>query len=388
MGVKREIYLDNAATTRCNREAAKLMMQIACEDYGNAASMHMLGVIAEKYIKQAKEIIAKILKVNTKEIVFTSGGTESNNLAIIGAARANHRAGKHIVTTKIEHPSVSEAFSYLEEEGFEVSYLSVDEFGVISLEELRSIIREDTILVSIMHTNNEIGSVQPIEEIGKVIKAKNPKCLFHIDAVQGFAKAIIKPTKMKIDMLSVSAHKFHGPNGVGFLYIGEKVKIKPIILGGGHQNGLRSGTENIAGVAGLGYAAEIAYQNLEEKVKSLYDTRTYFVNGLKGIEDTRINGYEDERNAPHIVSFSVAGVRSEVLLHALEDKGIYVSAGSACASNHPKISATLKAIGLEDKYLSSTLRFSISDETTKEDIDYTLLALKELIPMLRKYISK
>lgn len=382
-----EVYLDNSATTRTFPEVAELMSKIMCEDYGNPSSMHNKGVQAERYVRYGRETLAKILKVNEKEIYFTSGGTESDNLALIGCAMANYRAGKHLITSKIEHPAILQTMHYLEDQGFEVTYLSVNDKGQISLQELQNAMRKDTILVSIMHTNNEIGAVEPIAEAGRLIKSTNPSTLFHVDAVQGFGKYRIYPKRMGIDLLSVSGHKIHGPKGVGFLYIGEKVKIHNIIYGGGQQKNLRSGTENVPGIAGMAKAAEMLYNHLEEDAERLYSLKDYFCEGLRKIPDIRINNPEGMEGAPHIVSLSVAGVRSEVLLHALEDKGIYVSAGSACSSNKPHTagSATMKAIKLPEEFLDSTLRFSMSVYTTREELDYTLQVMYDIIPMLRKY---
>lgn len=382
-----EVYLDNSATTRTFPEVAELMSKIMCEDYGNPSSMHNKGVQAERYVRYGRETLAKILKVNEKEIYFTSGGTESDNLALIGCAMANYRAGKHLITTKIEHPAILQTMHYLEDQGFEVTYLSVNDKGQIFLQELQNAMRKDTILVSIMHTNNEIGAVEPIAEAGRLIKSTNPSTLFHVDAVQGFGKYRIYPKRMGIDLLSVSGHKIHGPKGVGFLYIGEKVKIHNIIYGGGQQKNLRSGTENVPGIAGMAKAAEMLYNHLEEDAERLYSLKDYFCEGLRKIPDIRINNPEGMEGAPHIVSLSVVGVRSEVLLHALEDKGIYVSAGSACSSNKPHTagSATMKAIKLPEEFLDSTLRFSMSVYTTREELDYTLQVMYDIIPMLRKY---
>ena len=382
-----EVYLDNSATTRTFPKVAELMSKIMCEDYGNPSSMHNKGVQAERYVRYGRETLAKILKVNEKEIYFTSGGTESDNLALIGCAMANYRAGKHLITTKIEHPAILQTMHYLEDQRFEVTYLSVNDKGQISLQELQNAMRKDTILVSIMHTNNEIGAVEPIAEAGRLIKSTNPSTLFHVDAVQGFGKYRIYPKRMGIDLLSVSGHKIHGPKGVGFLYIGEKVKIHNIIYGGGQQKNLRSGTENVPGIAGMAKAAEMLYNHLEEDAERLYSLKDYFCEGLRKIPDIRINNPEGMEGAPHIVSLSVAGVRSEVLLHALEDKGIYVSAGSACSSNKPHTagSATMKAIKLPEEFLDSTLRFSMSVYTTREELDYTLQVMYDIIPMLRKY---
>ena len=380
-----EAYLDNSATTRCFSVVAELMMKIMCEDYGNPSSMHIKGMQAEQYLRYARNVIAKNLKVNEKEIYFTSGGTESDNLAIIGAAMANRRTGSHLITTCVEHPAVLQPMKFLESQGFQVTYLPVDSEGRVVLEQLQRALRPDTILVSMMHTNNEMGALQPIEEAAQIIKNYNPSILFHVDGVQGYGKYRILPRKTGIDMLSVSGHKIHGPKGVGFLYIHEKVKISPVLFGGGQQNGLRSGTENVPAIAGLARAVEEIYANLDADVERMRILKEYFIRGIQRIEGTQINGSIGRDSAPHIISVSIRGIRSEVLLHALEDKEIYVSAGSACASNKPAFSATLKAMGLEKSVLDSTLRFSLSLFTTKEEIDYTLQVLYDIIPMLRKY---
>lgn len=380
-----EVYLDNSATTKCFVQVADLMTQILCEDYGNPSSLHRKGVQAEQYIRYAKEVLARNLKVSEKEIFFTSGGTESDNLALMGGAYASCRSGRHLITTQIEHPAILQTMKHLEEEGFRVTYLPVDEKGCIRLEDLERAITGETILVSIMHTNNEVGSVQPIAEAGALIKRKNPRILFHVDAVQGYGKYRIFPKKLKIDMLSVSGHKIHGPKGTGFLYVDEKVKLKPILFGGGQQNGIRSGTENVPGIAGLAKAVELMYGKLDEDVAKLYELKKTFVEGVQKLDHVIVNGHPDETGAPHIVSVSIRGVRSEVLLHALEDKGIYVSAGSACSAHKPQPSATLKAMGIEPELLGSTIRFSFSVFTTAEEIDYTLRTMYDIIPMLRKY---
>lgn len=383
-----EAYLDNSATTRCSEAAAKMMADLLTEDYGNPSSLHMKGVIAEKFVNDAKKKIAKTLKAQEKEIVFTSGGTESNNLAIIGSAMANKRAGMHVITTSIEHASVSNPMAYLEEQGFEVTYLSVDSDGIISLEELKNAIRPDTILVSLMQINNEIGAVEPIEEAGSIIKAANPAALFHVDAIQSYGKLRIVPKRMNIDLLSVSGHKIHGPKGTGFLYIKDKTKIKPIIYGGGQQKGMRSGTENVPGIAGLGVAAEEIYTDFESKIDHLYELKEHFINEVIKLEGITVNGRTGRDSAPHVVSVSIQNARAETVLHELESHGIYVSSGSACSSNKPAVSHTLKSIGLKNDLLDSTVRFSFSIHTTMEEIDYALEVMGEVIPMLQKYIRR
>ena len=383
-----EAYLDNSATTFCLPEATTLMVELLTKNFGNPSSMHMKGVEAENYIKEAKKKIAKTLKVQEKEIFFTSGGTESNNLAIIGAAEANKRAGMHVITTSVEHASVANPFAYLTENGYEVTYLPVNEYGEISLEELADAIRTDTILVSLMQVNNEIGAVEPIEEAGRIIKEKNPNILFHVDAIQSYGKFRIYPKKMNIDLLSVSGHKIHGPKGSGFLYIREKTKVKPLIYGGGQQMGMRSGTENVPAIAALGVAAEAVYTNFEEKIEHLYELREHFIAEVTKIDGVTVNGRTDRNAAPHIVSVSIDGVRAEVMLHSLEEAHIYVSAGSACSSNKPAVSRTLKNIGLKESLLDSTIRFSFCAETTMEEIDYALDELRKVIPMLQRYTRR
>lgn len=380
-----QAYLDNSATTKCSERAKNKMLQTLLADYGNPSSLHMMGVDAERYVKEAQEKIAKTLKAEPKEIIFTSGGTESNNMALIGTAMANKRAGMHLITTGIEHASVAAPMEYLEEQGFRVTYLPVDKDGIISLEKLKEAVDEETILVSLMMVNNEIGALEPIEEAVRVIKEKNPKILIHVDAIQAYGKFRIIPKKLGIDLLSVSGHKIHGPKGSGFLYVKDKTKIKPLIYGGGQQKGMRSGTENVPGIAGLGEAAEEIYENFEEKVDKMYALKQRFVEGVQKIEGVSVNGKTGRDSAPHIVSVSVDGVRSEVMLHTLEDKNIYVSAGSACSSNKPAVSHTLQQIGLRKDLLDSTIRFSFCVDTTEEEIDYALEVLAGVIPQLRKY---
>ncbi len=381
-----EVYLDNSATTRVTADVAELMTHIMTEDYGNPSSMHNKGFEAEKYLREARETFAGILKVSEKEIFFTSGGTEADNMAIIGGALANRRAGNHIITTEIEHPAVSECFDFLEKNGFSVTRLKVDRNGQISLSELSDAIRDDTILVSVMYVNNEIGACEPIAEAGRIIKERNRNIFFHVDAVQAFGKYRIYPARLGIDALSISSHKIHGPKGVGVLYIRDKAKITQTVFGGGQQRGMRSGTENVPGIAGMALAAKNCYADFDEDIRKLYELKKFFVDGIRLIPDTIVNGLTDENSAPHVVSVSFDGIsKSEVLLHALEERGIYVSSGSACASNKPAISATLRAIGVERNLLTSTIRFSFSRFTTKEELEYVLSALGEILPQLKKY---
>lgn len=381
-----EAYLDNSATTRCLENVRDIVVKTMMEDYGNPSSRHRKGMEAEKYLRDAREKIARTLKVNEKEIFFTSGGTESNNWALVGAALANRRAGMHIITTAVEHAAVIQPMMYLEEQGFRVTYLPVDRYGRISLSALQEAVCEDTILVSVMYVNNELGAVEPVEEIGRFLKEKHPNILFHVDAIQAYGKYRISPKRLGIDMLSVSGHKIHGPKGVGFLYINERVKIRPLILGGGQQKGMRSGTDNVPGIAGLGEAAREAYQDFEEKRAHLLALKKYFMEEAAKLPDVVLNSLPGEEGAPHIVSVSFRGVRSEVLLHALEERGIYVSSGSACSSNKKlPVSTVLKEIGMERDLLDATLRFSFSRFNTEEELAYSIGVLKELLPMLRKY---
>ena len=391
-----EIYLDNSATTMAYKEVADLSYNIMTSAYGNPSSMHSKGVEAEEYVKTAYKQAAKALKVTEKEILFTSGGTESDNLALIGAARANKRAGMHIITTKIEHPAILNTVEYLKSEGFEIDYLGVDSLGLISLDELKEKILPDTILVSIMHTNNEVGSVQPVEEAGKLIKEINPNTLFHVDAVQGFGKAFIYPKKQKIDMLSVSGHKIHGPKGVGILYVDEHVKLKPISYGGGQQKGLRNGTLNVPGIAGMGLAIEMITNGLAEKREELFRLKNFFLTEVSKLPSVKVNGcerlsdgsFDVYKTAPHIMNISVKGLRSEVMLHALEERGIFVSAGSACASHSKKESSTLKAMGASSTETDGALRVSMSEFTTMEELSEMVKDLKEVIEIYGRFTRR
>lgn len=380
-----EAYFDNSATTRCYPEVAEIVVKTMTEDFGNPSAMHLKGVEAEKYVREAAQTLAKILKVNEKEIIFTSGGTESNNLALFGGADANKRSGNHIITTSVEHAAVGQPAERLEQMGYEVTIVPVDHRGVVQLEALEKALRPDTILVSTMYVNNEVGAVMPVEEIAKLVHEKSPKALYHVDAIQAFGKYRIYPKKAGIDMLSVSSHKIHGPKGVGFLYINEKARIQPQILGGGQQAGMRSGTDNVPGIAGLGVAAKMVYTDFDEKIEHMYQLKERLAEGFLKLPDVRLNGMEIREGAPQILSASFLGVRSEVLLHTLEEKGIYVSAGSACSSHKRKAAGTLSAMGIEAAQRESTLRFSFSEENTFEEVDYALEVIGQVLPMLRRY---
>ena len=378
------IYFDNAATTRALPAVAEKMSTMLCEQYGNPASVSAMGLAAEKEIRNAAEIIARGIHCKYDEVFFTSGGTEGDNWAIYGTAEGYKRQGQHFITTEIEHPAVKNPMKLLEEKGAEVTWLKVDRQGHISLEELANAIRPDTVLVSTILVNNETGTVQDAAAIGKLIKEKNPQCLYHVDAVQAFGKYPIDVEKMKIDLLTMSGHKIHGPKGTGFLYVGEKVKIKPILFGGGQQKDLRSGTENVPGFAGFGLATKIVYEDLEARIVRMRAVKDRLTERLKTLPDVYIN----EGEAPHILSVSFVGVRSEVMLHALEERQIYVSSGSACSSNKPAVSHVLSSIGLQKNRLESTIRFSFSAENTVEQADYAADVIEEILPVYRKYVRK
>lgn len=379
-------YLDHSATTRCFERVQEIVRKTMDDAYGNPSSMHKKGMEAETIVRGAAQTIAKTLKAAEKEIIFTSGGTESNNLALIGAAMAHRRAGNRLITTQIEHPSVSNTMKYLQEQGFEVIWLPVSRDGIVSMDALREAVNDATVLVSVMHVNNEIGSIQPLAEAAKIIHEKNPNTLFHVDAVQSYGKMRIRPKKLGIDLLSASGHKIHGPKGIGFLYRREKIRLQPILFGGGQQAGLRSGTHNVPGIAGLGEAAAEAYENQEDKTARLRECKERLLERTAQIEGIVINSPIGDDGAPHIVNLSIPGIRSEVMLHALEEHGVYVSAGSACASNHPEPSRTLQAIGLEPALVESALRFSFSSSTNLQEIDYAAEKLAELVPKLRRYV--
>ncbi len=377
-----EVYFDNSATTKVYPEVKDIMFKVMDEDYGNPSSLHMKGVKAEHYIKDSADVIAKTLKCTPDEIIFTSGGTESNNLAIIGTALAKKRKGKHLVTSSIEHASVLSVMAFLEKEGFEVTYISPDSSGKVNAEAFADAVRDDTILVSCMHINNEIGAVQPIAEIAKAVKKKNPNVYVHTDCIQSFGKIEVNLKKLGVDMLSVSGHKLHGPKGSGFLYVKKGTLIRPIIYGGGQQKNMRSGTENVPAIAGLGVAVKLTMTDMAEKMERVMSLRDKLIEELTALPEV----YSNSETAPHIASISFTGVRAEVMLHALEDKGIYVSSGSACSSNKRRESAVLTAIGLDRDRLESTLRFSFNETNTEEEVDYAVKTIAELLPVLRHYV--
>ncbi len=382
-----EIYFDNAATTKPYKEVCELVKKTMEEDYGNPSSMHKRGFGAEQIINNATDIIAGTLRCKRENIIYTSGATESNNTCLISIALGKMAVGKHIITTSIEHPSVSEALMYLKEKfGFEITTLAVDERGYISLDELKSALREDTILVSVIYVNNEIGVIQDIANVSKAVKSYNENIVLHCDVVQAYGKIELRPKKYNIDLMSVSGHKFHGPKGVGFIYKSEKLHLPPFIHGGGQQNKLRSGTQNVAGIAGMGLAAKMSCSKIEENKEHILGLKESFVRKLLEIGDVVINSHEG--CVPNIVSATVQGVRAEVLLHAIEESGIYVSAGSACSTNRAGHSPTLMAMGLSEQTITSTLRFSFCGSNTMEEVDRCIEVMSEQIPLLRKFMRR
>ena len=381
-----EIYLDNSATTKPYQEVVDKMVLALTTQYGNPSSIYKKGIEVEREIKEIRRNIARSLGAKETEIYFTSGGTECNNTIIRSVAKLNKKTKNHIISTVIEHPSFLNTLKYLEADGFEVTYLPVGKDGKISLEDLKNAIKKETILVSVMHVNNEIGTIQPIEEIGKYLKSLDEKVYFHVDGVQSYAKIKFRPSRYNIDFMSVSGHKLHGPKGIGFMYVKENNRIKPLLTGGGQEIGIRSGTENVPGIYGIGEAVRILNQDLEgtiDKIRGLRDLLKEEI--LANIDNVKINSPED--GVCHVLNVSFRGVRGEVLLHYLEQKEIYVSTGSACSSKK-KGSHVLNAIGLTPDEIEGAIRFSLSDLNTKEEIMKTVEVLKESVSDLRMIIGR
>ena len=376
-----ERYLDNSATTRPYDEVVETVARVMKEQYGNPSSLHRLGIAAEKEIKQAKEAIAATLKATPGEIYFTSGGTESNNLAILGTCALSR--GRHIISTPLEHPATMNTLLKLQEDGFEVDFIPVDRDGVVSLPAFEDLVRSDTVLVTAMLVNNEIGSVQPISQMAKILKHKNPKALLHVDAVQGYCKVPSVPRELGADLMSISGHKIHGPKGIGVLYVKKGVRLGPLLYGGGQQENLRPGTENVPAIAGLGVAAGLCHQRMPEATAEMARLRQRLEEGIcNRISNIKVN--TPERCAPHILNVSFCGVRSEVVLHSLENEGIYVSSGSACSSHKKEPSYVLTAIGTDRNMIDGSIRFSLSEFNSQEDIDATLDALEGIVARIRK----
>ncbi len=383
------IYLDNCSTTKPRKEVISAMTDALTMDFGNPSSLHRLGLITEKKIKEARETISSYLKVDSKEIYFTSGGTESNNIALQSIIKKFTRKGKHIITSNIEHASIMNVLKHYEAEGYDISYLKVDELGYINLEELKNTIREDTILVSIIHVNNEIGVVQNIKEIKRIIDKSKSKPLLHLDGVQSFGKIDFSLKNLGVDSYSFSGHKVHGPKGIGGLYINSALKLNPIIFGGNQESGLRSGTENVPGIIGIGEAVRTLLSNGDNDRTHVQSLKEHFADRIKKeIDDVKINTPLDDSASPYIISISFDDVRGEVLLHYLEDKEIYVSTSSACSSKGTTKSHVLRAIKLSDKEIEGTIRFCFSYEISKKDIDKTLEVLKTSIDEIRDIIRR
>lgn len=377
----KNIYMDNAATTKIKEEVLVEIKNKLENTYGNPSSIYKIGRDSKIILEENRERIAKAIGAKTKEIYFTASGSESDNWAIKGVAYANLDRGNHIITTKIEHHAVLDTCKYLERKGFEVTYLGVDEFGIIDLEELKSAIKETTILISIMYANNEIGSIQPIEEIGEIAREK--KVYFHTDAVQALGSIEIDLEKLKVDLLSISAHKIYGPKGVGALYIRQGVKIDPLIHGGGQERNRRAGTENVPYIAGFAKAIEIATENIPKKASKLIELRDYFIKSIQSkIDYTRLNGHPEKR-LPGNVNISFLYIEGESLLLSLDMVGVGASSGSACTSGSLDPSHVLLAIGLDHETAHGSLRLSLGDFNTKEEIDYTVEKLIEIVARLR-----
>ncbi len=377
------IYLDNASTTKPS-EGVIMAVKDAMQNFGNPSSMHRQGLLAENIIKKAKENAARLIGVSADNIYFTSGGTESNNTAIFGYCRANIKKGRHIITTQIEHPSVLTPFKMLEDEGFRVTYLKTDAYGVIDLEEFENSLCDDTIFISVMHVNNETGAIQPIDRLKEIIRQKSRKAVLHVDAVQSFGKLKINAKKWGIDMLSASGHKIHGIKGCGLLYIAEAIHINPLICGGGQQKNIRSGTENVVGIAAFSKACEEMSAYDGEYVGKL---RKYLCDRIsENIDNIKINQATDEEQAGYILNISFKGIKAEILLHSLEPHGIYVSTGSACSTNKPMPSHVLTSIGCTKEEIYGAIRFSFSEELTVEDMDKTVEVLIKEVEMIRKYV--
>jgi cysteine desulfurase len=375
-----EVYLDNSATTKPYDEVIEAVADTMKNYYGNPSSAHVLGMRAEQKLNESRDIIARTLNCTRDEIIFTSGGSESNNFLIKGFVKE----GGHLITSRIEHPSVINTCKELEAMGVKVTYLDVNEQGRIDIDQLKSSITSDTMLVTLMHVNNEIGTVEDIEAIGNIIKDKSNRAKFHVDAVQSYGKFKIDVKKAKIDLLSASGHKIHGPRGIGFSYLRKGLVPKALIAGGGQEKNFRSGTENLPGIVGFAKAADIMYKNLEENFNKVQGLKAYFVDKLSSLPKLRINSNSSSDFSPYVLSVSFIGIRSEVLLHALEDKGIYVSTGSACHSKDTKDSHVLKAIGLRDEEIKGTIRFSFNEDNTTEEIDYVMEQLEKSLKFLRR----
>lgn len=375
------VYFDNSATTKPYDEVIEAVSKGMKEYFGNPSSLHKIGMNCEKRLNEAREYFASTIKCNKEEIYFTSGGSEGNNLILKGLLKPGH----HFITTAFEHHSIISTCKQLEEKGVKVTYLDVDSEGRISLEDLEEAITKDTVLVSIMQVNNEIGVIQDIEAIGKLIKERSSRAKFHVDAVQGYGKLPIDVNKSNVDFLTVVSHKIHGPKGVGFIYIKKGIILNSLISGGSQEKGIRAGTENLPGIIGFEKAAQMTFEEMESRYDKVLELKKYFVERLNEIKDIRVNG-EIDGFSPYILNVSFLGVRAEVLLHLLEEQNIYVATGSACTSKSSAAhgSYVIKSLGLSNKEVESAIRFSFSYENTKEEVDYTIDVLKKSLMFLRR----
>lgn len=387
--MKQQIYLDNAATTQVLPEVVDEVVRCLSDDFGNPSSLHRLGLQSERKMKQARNMVAQLIQVPPEDIIFTSGGTESNNLAILGTARARKRYGNHCITTEIEHPSVLNTFQYLKQEGWNITYLPVDSRGIVNIEDLRKTMRKDTVLVSIAHVNNEIGSVQPIKEIGLYLKGNYPDTVFHTDAVQSFGRLPIRPLEWGVDLLSISGHKIHAPKGVGALYIKKGTLITSLQWGGGQELGIRSGTENIPGIVGFGRAVQWIKEKISEDEKYISRMKVALANEIaREIPQVVFNGPKPSDGAPHILNLSIPGVRGETLLHVLESYGVYVSTGSACSSRSIRTSHVLKAIGASQQVAEGSIRISLSYLNNYDELSKVPQILKKSVDQIKRFTRR
>ena len=382
----KEIYLDNAATTRVHPQVAEKMMDTMLNNYGNPSSLHRLGIRAEQAVKEVRELVAVTINCQSQDVYFTSGGTEGNNMIIKGIVENKQRSRMRIITSAIEHPSVLDVFSFYEEHQIEVVVLGVDEQGHIDLDELKATMNASTILVSIMGVNNELGTIQDLKAIGRIVKQVNPNCVFHSDFVQGYMKIPIDVEACQLDALTMCSHKIFGPKGVGAVYIKKGINLKPLLRGGGQENNMRSGTENVPGIVGFGEAIRLRKESYLDELEAIRELRSCLIKGLEDqVADIKVNG--DSNGSPYVLNISFNRVRGEVLLHSLEAKGIYVSTGSACSSHKKEKQYVLKAIGLLEEYKEGTIRISFSKDITKEDADEAVSAIAEAVAGLRLLIK-
>ncbi len=383
-----KVYLDNSATTCAHPQVVEAVVDALTHNYGNPSSMHSMGVQGEKILKQARRSVAKAIGATDKEVIFTSGGTEANNLAIFGTAKSYRKVGKHIITTEVEHPSVLNACKALEEEGYEVTYVKPDSKGLILASDVIDAIRKDTILISVMHVNNETGAIQPVKEIGRALKKLKKKPIFHVDGIQALGKVKISVKRLGVDLYSISGHKIYGPKGTGALIVKEGSKLRARQIGGAQEKALRPGTENVPGLSGLGVAAEIIHKDFDSHVERLKSIKEKFWDEISTqLDSIKLNGLLDENFAPHVINISFVGMRGEVLLHELESKGIFVSTGSACSSKNKSYSHVLTSMGLNEVEMEGAIRFSFNHDLTDEEISYALNVICNSVKALEKIIK-